>query len=173
MKTPQNLILAEELNDCDTTTSFLLNRLGTRVVGCTTQSIYNLHSVLGLLPTSEERMDFLLEIRAGIRENLEKSQDSSVENAVQFIASRDSLHEKFEKCDMTCDLKAIEVVKKLKSFVGLLHTSGVQALPDQAHMGCLFMHDGRVYLDGTELTSELFCSYLYSSKNNFIWWFHR
>jgi hypothetical protein len=171
--TPQNVILAEELQDYDSPISFCLNRMGKRIVGCSSQAIYNLFSVLKMLPPKDEPMDFLMTIRAGIKENIEPEQNANLERVLDFIANHDEIVDRCETGAYTKDLKAKEVLLKLKTHTALLTTTGVEALPNQAHLGCLFIENGRVYLDGTELTPELFCAYLFSSKKNCLWWFRR
>ncbi len=171
--TPQNVILAEELAEFDGPISYCLNRVGKRIVGCSTQAIYNLFSVLKILPAKDERMDFLMTIQAGIKEDIGAVQKANLQNVLDFLASNDEVTNRVGEGAYTKDVKAKEILLKLKTHVALLATAGVEVMPDQAHLGCLFLENGRVYLDGTELTPDLFCSYLYSSKQNCLWWFCR
>lgn len=171
--TPQNVILAEELSECDGPISFCLNHFGKRIVGCSSQATYNLFSVLKLLPPRDERMDFMMTVQAGIKESLGSVQSANTENVIKFLSGFQDIVDRADGGDFTKDISAKEVLLKLRSQVAILISAGVAAAKDQGHMGCLFIENGMVYLDGTELTPDLFCAYLYSSKQNCIWWFRR
>lgn len=170
---PNNILLAEDFEETTGPVSYLLNRNGIRIVGCSTQSIYNLFTVLGLLPKGQSKMDFILEIRAEIKENT-NTQATDLEGAMSFIAKTSALDCKYEGFISTENIKSMEVIKKLTTHAALLVTTGVEKFPNnQGHLGCLHLTDGRIYLDGTELDAELFCNFLYSSINNHLWWFKK
>ncbi len=170
---PASVSLAEDIEEVVGPVSYLLNRNGIRVVGCSTQGIYNLFTVLNLLPRERSKMDFILEIRAEIKEDI-NTQATELENAMSFIAKTPELDCKYEGFICTENLSAMEVIKKLTTHVALLATTGIERFPsNQGHLGCLHLSNGRLYLDGTELDVELFCNFLYSSVNNHLWWFEK
>jgi hypothetical protein len=82
---PENIKLAEEL-DFEGPVSFLLNRAGKRIVGCSTQALWNLVTLLHEWPEGADPMDGLMTIRAGIKEDF-TSQGASHEATVAYLKS--------------------------------------------------------------------------------------
>jgi hypothetical protein len=163
---PENIKLAEEL-DFSGPVSFLLNRAGKRVVGCSTQAVWNLVTLLNEWPKGSDPMDCLMTIRAGINERLDESQSASTQDIIQFIKSEPVIAEQLVDAFYIEEMAAKEVIYLLKDHMVLLFTTGVETLPDQGHLGLLHVTNKRLYLDGTELDLETATKFLYSSRQNY------
>lgn len=168
---PENIKLAEEL-DFSGPVSYLLNRVGKRVVGCSTQAVWNLITVLNGWVNDADPMDGLLTIRSGIKENFE-TQGANPQNIFSFIKSEPLLAEQLVDAFNPNDKSSTEIIRLLKNHVILVFTFGVEAFPDQGHVGLFHVTNGRLYMDGTELDIQAACRFLYSSNNNFIVVFER
>ena len=106
---PENIKLAEEL-DFEGPVSFLLNRAGKRIVGCTTQALWNLVTLLNEWPEGSDPMDGLMTIRAGLKEDF-NTQGVSHENTVAFIKSEPIIAQHYVST-MECAEKMIIQQKK-------------------------------------------------------------
>ncbi len=161
---PENIKLAEEL-DFDGPVSFLLNRAGKRIVGCSTQAIWNLITVIGEWPEEADPMDGLMTIRAGINENL-ITQGASHESTVNFLKSEPIIAEQFVDVFLTEERSSKDIIHLLKDHVILLFSYGVESMPNQGHLGLLHITNKRLWIDGTEIDIEVVCQFLFSSKQN-------
>lgn len=166
MMKPENIKLSEEL-DFSGPVSFLLSRAGKRVVGCSTQAVWNLVTLLNEWPKGSDPMDGLMTIRAGINERLDESQSASTQDIIQFIKSEPVIAEQLVDAFYTEERAAKDIIWLLKDHVILLFTGGVESLPGQGHLGLLHITNKRLFLDGTELDLETVTKFLYSSRQNY------
>lgn len=171
MMKPENIKLAEEL-DFSGPVSFLLNRAGKRVVGCSTQALWNLLTLLNEWPNDADPMDSLITIRAGICENLD-TQGAPHQSIVEFIKSEPILAENVVDTFKTEEKSAKEIIRLLADHHLLLFSYGVESMPNQGHMGVMHITDKKLYLDGTEIDLETAVKFLYSSKINHGIWFQK
>ncbi len=172
MMKPENIKLSEEL-DFSGPVSFLLNRAGKRIVGCSTQAVWNLVTLLNEWPKGSDPMDGLMTIRAGINEQLDESQSASTQDIIQFIKSEPVIAEQLVDAFYTDEWAAKDILWLLKDHAILLFTGGVELVSGQGHLGLLHITNKRLFLDGTELDLETVTKFLYSSKQNFILIFNR
>lgn len=168
---PENIELAEEL-DFDGPISSLLNRAGKRIVGCTTQAIWNLITVIGEWPKDVDPMDGLMTIQAGIKEDF-TTQGANHRATIDYLKSEPIIAEQFVDVFLTEDKSSKEILHLLKDHVILLFSYGVESMPNQGHLGLLHMTNKRLWLDGTEIDIEVFCQFLFSSKQNHALLFKR
>lgn len=161
---PENIKLAEEL-DFEGPVSFLLNRAGKRIVGCTTQALWNLVTLLNQWPEGSDPMDGLMTIRAGLKEDF-NTQGVSHENTVAFIKSEPIIAQHVVDAFKTEEKSSKEIVRLLEKHHLLLFSYGVESIPDQGHIGVMHITNKRLYLDGTEIDIETTTKFLYSSKMN-------
>lgn len=161
---PENIKLAEEL-DFEGPVSFLLNRAGKRIVGCTTQALWNLVTLLNEWPEGSDPMDGLMAIRAGLKEDF-NTQGASHENTVAFIKSEPIIAQHVVDAFKTEEKNSKEIIRLLEKHHFLLFSYGVESMPDQGHIGVMHITNRRLYLDGTEIDIETAAKFLYSSKMN-------
>ncbi len=161
---PENIKLAEEL-DFEGPVSFLLNRAGKRVVGCTTQALWNLVTLLNQWPEGTDPMDGLMTIRAGLKEDF-NTQGASHENTIAFIKSEPIIAHHVVDAFKIDDRSSKEIIRLLENHFLLLFSYGVESIPDQGHIGVMHITNKRLYLDGTEMDIEIATKFLYSSKMN-------
>lgn len=166
MMKPENIKLAEEL-DFEGPVSFLLNRAGKRIVGCSTQALWNLVTLLHEWPEGADPMDGLMTIRAGIKEDF-TSQGASHEATVAYLKSESIFMENVVDTFKTEERSAKEIIRFLKDHVFLHFSYGVESMPNQGHLGVMHITNKKLYLDGTELDLETATKFLYSSKMNHI-----
>lgn len=161
---PENIKLAEEL-DFSGPVSFLLNRAGKRVVGCTTQALWNLMTLLNEWPEGADPMDGLMTIRAGVKEDF-STQGASHEATIEFIKSEPLIVQYAVDAFKTEDKSSVEIIRFLGRHHLLLFSFGAESMPDQGHLGVMHITNKRLYLDGTEIDIETATKFLYSSKLN-------
>jgi hypothetical protein len=166
MMKPENIKLSEEL-DFSGPVSFLLNRAGKRVVGCSTQAVWNLVTLLNEWPKGSDPMDGLMTIRAGIKEDF-TSQGASHEATVAYLKSEPIFMENVDDTFKTEEKSAKEIIKLLNDHLILLFSYGVESMPNQGHLGVMHVTNKKLYLDGTELDLETATKFLYSSKLNHV-----